>query len=86
MNTTTNTNNRICAAYMAVPERPPKPNTAATNAIIKNINAQRNMIWSFPKTGMAAEVACPAPLLPLPNAQRMPESDRDENPRKMPFF
>jgi hypothetical protein len=46
--------NRILAIAAAVPAMPPKPNTADTNAITKNINAQRIIIFSLYlfKTGM----------------------------------
>ena len=42
-NSTRNTKNNICAIELAVPAIPPKPKTAAINAITKNVSAQLNM-------------------------------------------
>ena len=44
MNSKRNTKNRTFAIVAAVPAMTPKPNTPAINAIIKNVNAQLNMI------------------------------------------
>jgi hypothetical protein len=43
-NNTKNTTNRILAMPAAVPAIPPKPSTAAINAITKNVIAQLNML------------------------------------------
>ena len=44
MNITRNTTKRILAIPVAVPAIPPKPSTAATMAMIKNVIAQLNLV------------------------------------------
>src|SRR5262249_12229299 len=43
-NSTRNTKNSTCAILLAVPAIPPKPKTAAINAITKKVRAQLNML------------------------------------------
>ncbi len=54
------TTNKICAMDEAEPAIPPKPNTAAMIAIIKNVTAQLNMVnlHFFPATAPGLNGVC----------------------------
>src|SRR5262245_57072246 len=83
MNRTKNTTARISAMYKATPSNRQKPKTAATKAITKKINAQRNMVATPHRVGratkdrepldiLAASLRCPGQPSCLPLATGTP--------------